>query len=247
LKLPERLARIAVYVTPGAAVADIGTDHALLPVYLVKEEICQKVIAGELHPGPLQAAKSTVAFYGLGNQIDVRAGNGLQVLRPGEADVIAIAGMGGAKIRDILQACPSVLKEVKRLILQPLGGSGILRTWLLSNGWFLTDEDLVFEGGRFYEIIVSQPGVPPEENKKNSGDGHYFESELYLEIGPKLIEKKHPLLISFLEKQIQEMENVVKALERARTPAARQMQCNWIKKIEFFKKVIACQLSAKPL
>jgi tRNA (adenine22-N1)-methyltransferase len=246
LKLPERLARIAVYVTPGAPVADIGTDHALLPVYLVKQEISPRVIAGELHPGPLQSARSTVAFYGLDNQIQVREGDGLQVLRPGEADVIVIAGMGGVKIRDILEASPAVLERVKRLILQPIGGAGILRDWLLSHCWSLMDEDLVLEGGRFYEIIIAEPGPSPEAEEKPLENCRDFEPGLYLEIGPRLVKKAHPLLVPFLEKQVQEMDGVIKALERARTPAARQMQRDWIKKMEFFKRVIACQLNAKP-
>ncbi len=249
MKLPERLARIAAYVKPGATVADIGTDHALLPVYLIKQGISPRVIAGELHPGPLQAARSTVAFYGLEKQIQVREGDGLQVLQPAEAETVVIAGMGGAKIKDILEASPAVLERVKRLILQPLGGSGILRNWLLSNGWLLVDEDLVFEGGHFYEIIVAEPGSPGGGERKEGGNhgnpNSDLESRLHLEFGPRLLEKRHPLLVPFLEKQVREMENVVKALERARTPAARQMQREWIRKIEFFKKVIACQLNAK--
>jgi len=238
LKLAERLARIAGYIIPGVPVADIGTDHALLPVYLVQQGISSRVIASDFNPGPLDAARSTVARYGLEKHIDIREGNGLQVLQPGEAAVIVIAGMGGAKIRDILAASPEVLKGVKRLILQPQGGAALLRQWLLENNWALTDEELVYEEGRFYVIIVSEPLPQPEECPE-------FENSL-LDIGPRLLEKKHPLLIPYLSRQIQSMEDVVKSLDGARSPGARDAQRELQEKVNYFKKVMKCRSDAKP-
>ncbi len=239
MRLAERLARVADYVIPGAAVADIGTDHALLPVYLVRQGISSRVIACDLNPGPLNAARAAVARYGLEKHVEIREGDGLQVLRPGEAAVIVIAGMGGAKIRDILAASREVLKGVKRLILQPQGGEALLRRWLLENNWALTDEELVYEDGRFYVIIVSEPLPQSEEYSK-------FEIGL-LDIGPRLLEKKHPLLIPYLNRQIQRMEDVVKFLDGASSPGARAARRELQEKVDSLRRVMKCLLNVEPL
>lgn len=233
MKPTERITRIASYVPKGVVAADIGTDHALLPVFLIREGICPRVIASDLHPGPLEKARSNVLLFGLNSFIEVRQGDGLQSLEPGEADVIVIAGMGGAKITDILGAYPGVLKSVQRLVLQPQSGAGFLRRWLLKNSWSLMDEDLVLENGRFYEIIVA--GHCP------SGSADPFLAGVdnpLLDIGPRLVEKKHPLLVPFLHERINNMESVLKALRYARTPAAREMRQEWRRKIDFFKGVL---------
>lgn len=231
MKLSKRIARIASFIPRGSVVADIGTDHALLPIYLVKEGICPRVFACDFYPGPLETAKDNVLLFGLGGQIEVRQGNGLQALDPGEADVIVIAGMGGAKIRELMSAAPAVLTSAKRLILQPQGGAVVVRKWLVNNNWLLLDEDLVLENDRFYEIIVAE--LLPEGK-----DLTVSENEFLFEIGPLLLEKRHPLLVPFLQEKVKNAEIVLKALRHARTPAAKEMRKEWQKKIKFFRRVI---------
>lgn len=223
---------------PGAVVADIGTDHALLPVYLVRQGIVRKVIATDVHSRPLDAARSTVARYGLCERIVLREGDGLRVLSPGEADVIVIAGMGGTTIRDILADSLKVQDQVKRLILQPQGGALCLRKRLLDHEWFLFDEDLVFEDGRYYVIIVAEPR-PQSVQRAVIDPG-------ILEIGPRLIEKKHRLLVPYLKQEIRQMEKIVRALKEGRTPAADEKRRAWNQKIDFYREVIRCQSSVKP-
>lgn len=231
MKIPERIIRIAGFIPKGTIVADIGTDHALLPVYLIQNGICPKVIASDLYPGPLETAKANVLLFGLNAFIEIRQGDGLQPLEPGEADVIVVAGMGGVKIKDILAASPDVLKSARRLVLQPQSAAGSLRRWLLENNWSLMDEDLVLENGLFYVIIVAEPR-PLDSSCAGEED------DLLLEIGPRLVEKRHPLLVPFLQEKIKNMESVLKALRYARTPAAKKMRQEWKKKIDFFKGVI---------
>lgn len=234
--LSERLTRIASFVPKGLVVADIGTDHALLPIYLVLEGISPRVIACDLHPGPLESAKANVFLYKLAKNIEIRQGDGLKALDPGDTAVIVIAGMGGAKIREILETSPAVLDGVFRMILQPQGGAGIVRRWLFDHNWQIIDEDLVLEHDNYYEIIISEPlgdiktmGIDKKPSRK--------EREL-LEIGPCLVEKKHPLLIPLLQKKIKLAENVLKSLRHAKTPAARKMRQEWRRKILLFRRVI---------
>jgi tRNA (adenine22-N1)-methyltransferase len=249
VKITERLARVASYVYQGAHVADIGTDHALLPAYLIQTKTCDRVIAVDVNPGPLSAARSTVVTYHLEEQIDIREGDGLKPLLPGEANLLVIAGMGGVKMMEILEASPSVLPPVRRLILQPLGAAVTLRHWLLEHGWQLTAEDLVLEDGRFYLIIVAEPHVASRQQGDHAGQAAVavqgLSEEQLLEIGPKLLEEKHPLLVPFLEKQLHDLERTAKALERARTPAAKEMQQVCQQKIKFLREMIKCQFVGK--
>ena len=145
MKLPERLLRIASYVPQSSLVADIGTDHALLPVYLARQGTCSRIIATDLQAGPLEAARSNVGLFNLWKQVDLRQGDGLDIIQPGEVNVIIIAGMGGVKINEILGMAGEVLQQIDRLVLQPSVGAGQVRRWLLGNGWDLVDEDLVID------------------------------------------------------------------------------------------------------
>ncbi|HHV63540.1 MAG TPA: SAM-dependent methyltransferase, partial [Peptococcaceae bacterium] len=153
IKLGPRLHTIASYVPPGARLADIGTDHAYLPVYLVQKGIIAKAIGVDIHQGPYTAACQTVKDYGLDNKIEVRLGNGLAPLEPGEVDTLTIAGMGGVTILEILNSNPLVTQEVSALILQPQGAEHRVRRELLAEGWKMQEECLVEEDERIYTVM----------------------------------------------------------------------------------------------
>lgn len=158
LKLVGRLAALAELVPEGSRVADIGTDHAYLPIELVQGHIVTSAIAGDVHLGPWKAAKEHVDALGLTHRISVRLGDGITVLSPEEVDVVIIAGMGGQTIIEILTGKPEVTKSLKRLILQPMVAANTVRRWLNENQWDVVDERLVQEEGRLYEIVVAEPG-----------------------------------------------------------------------------------------
>lgn len=183
MNIGERLEMIGSLVLPGTVLADIGTDHAYLPVYLLEEKKIEKAIAGDIAEGPCQAAAATVAMYNKKQQVEIRLGSGLSVLQPGEAACITIAGMGGSTMIDILSADMKVAVSAKRLILQPQTGAPSLRKWLLANGWGIVQEELVWEHKHLYEIIVAEHSESLQQ---------YSEAEL--EIGPLLLANKHPLL-----------------------------------------------------
>ncbi len=153
-ELGPRLQTIANFVPPGARLGDIGTDHAYLPLALVADGKITGAVAIDVHKGPYQSALNAVYSTGLADRIDVRFGDGLEPLVPGEVDALVLAGMGGVTILEILNNKPEVLHEVSTLILQPQGAEGRVRESLGSRGWRLKDEVLIEEANRVYTVIV---------------------------------------------------------------------------------------------
>lgn len=161
MKLSDRMQTIADGIDPGETVADIGTDHGQIPVWLFAKGISPKVILTDISEGSLAKAKETAAAYQFGQGLSFRAGDGLAVLRPGEADTVIIAGMGGKLIRQILAADPEHTLSFRKFILQPRKGYGHLRKWLLEHGFLFVREDIVRENHFLPEIItVVRPYVP---------------------------------------------------------------------------------------
>lgn len=169
IRLDERLATVASMVRRGSRVADIGTDHAYLPTYLVESGICPGGIAADIRQGPLDAACRTVTEAGLTDAIAVRLGDGLAPIEFGEADDIVIAGMGGETIAEILSAAAWVRDSRLQFVLQPMTRAEELRRWLLTNGFTITAERLVRDGHHLYPVMTAAfTGAPPEV------DEYYF-------------------------------------------------------------------------
>ncbi len=203
MNIGKRLASIGSKVPSGCVLADIGTDHAYLPVWLLQKQRIKSAIAGDIAQGPCKAAKNTVAMYGMKDKVDVRCGSGLKVLRDNEADCIVIAGMGGSTIADILSADLAIAQQAAMLILQPMAGASSLRKWLCEHGWRLAEEDLVQEGGHLYEIIVAVRGNSCE----------YSEAEY--EVGPCLMAKQHVLLPEQLQKLLTSYRKMLLNMEKS--------------------------------
>lgn len=165
MELTPRLKQIADLIPKGSKLADIGTDHAYLPAYCILNNISPSALAMDVNPGPLKSAENTVNQYGIANKVELRLSDGIEKLKPGEADVIVIAGMGGLLIESILKAHPEVLKEGTVLILQPMLAQKELREYLYSSKNSVTDEYLAVEGDKVYNIIVARAGyeIEPEE------------------------------------------------------------------------------------
>lgn len=154
-ELGVRLAAVAARVRQGARVADIGTDHALLPVWLVQSGRCPSAVASDIGEGPAAAARRTVSGAGLEAVVSVRVGDGLAPVQPDETDDIVIAGMGGETIAEILAAAPWVANERYRLVLQPMSKPERLRLFLAENGFSVQEEDVVAEGERLYTVMTA--------------------------------------------------------------------------------------------
>lgn len=228
LRLAKRLAALADYVPAGAVVADIGTDHAYLPIFLIEAGISNKVIATDLRTGPLAAALRTVEERRLGDCIELRLGDGLQPLAPGDAEVLVLAGMGGKAIKEILTAGAGVLNDVRRLVMQPMSEAGQLRIWLVENNWKIVDEKLICEGEHLYQIVVAEPGR------------ELFTEQLYLELGPRLIESKDPLLEVYLERIIARCRRALKGAAAGKSSASQEKARLLQDKLERLKEVAKC-------
>lgn len=206
MKISKRLATIAALVPSGSRLADIGTDHAYLPLYLVTEGIVSFAVAGEVNPGPFRAAGEALARVGLAGKIDLRFGDGLAVLAPGEVDTAVIAGMGGSTMVEILSARADITASLTRLILQPMQAAGAVRRWLAESGWRIVAETLVEEDGRLFEIIAAEQG----------GGGDY--DPIMYDVGPLLWVRRHPLLPAHLTALLAQACRV--AAEMAASPQA---------------------------
>jgi len=202
-RLSERLLVVASYVEQGAVVADIGSDHAYLPTYLIKKGIAQKVIAGEVTKGPFDAANTNVKKEGLENNIIVRLADGLFAIEESDCvDTVTIAGMGGSLITTILESGKQRLGHVKRIIAQPNIQAISIREWAVSNDWKLVDEQIILEDDKIYEILVLERG-------------HVVYSELELLAGPFLVNEKNKVFQSKWLSEIVEWNRVLSLITKA--------------------------------
>lgn len=162
MELTPRLRAIADLVPPGASFADIGTDHAYLPAWLLLNGVIKEAIAADLREGPLERAKETAKRYGVEDRMDFRLCDGLSAVREGEASVIAIAGMGGDTIAHILGQAPWTKNPEVTLLLQPMTSQPDLRQWLFENGYCIQTERTAREGEKLYTILCVRAGEMDE-------------------------------------------------------------------------------------
>ena len=165
IHLDERLSACAGMLS-GRPLADIGTDHAYLPLYAVISGIAPRAVAADVREGPLARAREHVKKYGAEGRIRLCLSDGLHNVLPEEADDIVIAGMGGETILQILSEAEWVRDPAKRLILQPMSKEENLRRWLKEQGFTLEREEAVISSGKVYAVMqASFTG-----KSKNSGD-----------------------------------------------------------------------------
>ena len=144
---------VAGLVRPCKTVADIGTDHAYVPAYLLQTGTAQRVIAADIHEKPLENAKKTLERFGLSERVELRLSDGLQNFRAGEADAFVIAGMGGEQIAAMLSAAAWLQATGIQLVLQPMTHGEDVRRALRENGFARVEEHTVSEGKRLYLVL----------------------------------------------------------------------------------------------
>lgn len=156
LKLTERLQLVADLLDPCECFADIGTDHAYLPVWILQNGKARYAVAADINPNPLKNARNTLAQYGFAEQIELRLSDGLQNIAPWEVQAVAVAGMGGNQIADMITGTPWLQDEKIQLVLQPMTHFEDVRRALRENGFSVLCEETVAEGERVYLVLSAR-------------------------------------------------------------------------------------------
>ncbi len=162
MKLPisKRLLCCASMVQPGSRVADIGTDHGYLGIYLLQSGAARHVIACDLRKDPLENARRNAKLFGVDGEMELRLSDGLEKIRPDEVDTVVMAGMGGDLIQKILSQCSWRKREGLQFILQPQSAGNVLRRWLCEDGFEIQCEEPVQDGHFLYTVMDIRQGEP---------------------------------------------------------------------------------------
>lgn len=162
MKLPisKRLLCCASMVQPGSRVADIGTDHGYLGIYLLQSGAARHVIACDLRKDPLENARRNAKLFGVDGAMELRLSDGLEKILPDEVDTVVMAGMGGDLIQKILSQCPWRKREGLQFILQPQSAGNVLRRWLCEDGFEIRREEPVQDGHFLYTVMELRQGEP---------------------------------------------------------------------------------------
>lgn len=156
IKLTNRLKAVAELVEPCSTFLDVGTDHAYLPAWLILNGVVRRAVASDIHEKPLENAQKTISLYGLEGKVDLRLSDGFAKILPNEAEEIAIAGMGGEQIADMIANTPWLKNSSTHLILQPMTHYEDVRRSLCENGFLILCEKTVAEGKRVYLVISAR-------------------------------------------------------------------------------------------
>lgn len=211
--LKGRLAVISQSVSKCNIVCDIGTDHAYIPIYLLKRGICKKAIVTDINKGPILIAQRNIRDHQLEGFIETRIGDGLEPLKDDEADIIIIAGMGGKLIERILSSDILKAQKAKLLILQPMNAEEIVTAWLYKNRFEIVDDELVKENSKIYNIKTA----------KWTGNQKEF-SDLELFISSKLINNKSDILFEYINKKIKILNNKILGIKLSKSAGEIELE-----------------------
>ncbi len=224
--MSERLKRVASFVEKNTILADIGSDHAYLPCYLVHNKVITKAIAGEVVKGPFESAQKQVKSEKLEHHIEVRFGNGLAVIQEEDlVETVTIAGMGGPLIASILKAGEDKLGTVETLILQPNIHAKVIREWAQANDWNIVNEVILEENDKIYEIIVLKRGKMVLSDKE-------------LLLGPLLIKEKSSIFQKKWSTELKEWERIKEQLQQISSKEVVEKLEELNQKISFVKELL---------
>ena len=204
--LSPRLQAVADLVPSGAQLADIGTDHGRLPVWLIQHGVIDQVVASDLRRRPLDRARALAERWEVSERISFRLCDGLSDISPGEAQVVTIAGMGGETIAGILHAASWTGQSGHTYILQPMSGLDGLRRYLSGHSFVICREVLVEEGDTLYVVLLAQPGKAPPLS----------EGEIW--VGRQSADMDSPLRGRYLDQECRKLQRAVAGLEQSERP-----------------------------
>lgn len=217
ITLTDRLQKIADEISRGETVADIGTDHGFLPIYLWENQICPKVIMADVSKGSLDKARCNCQTMYPDVSFDLRLGNGLEVLSEGEVDTVVIAGMGGILMTQIMASDMAKTRSIKKYVLQPRISAGKLRHWLIANDFCITGDRLVREN-RFICNVLTAVTDGRQNIKELQDDLSFFsslaEDDIQLEMPIWLMHD--PLGRELVQRRIDSEKSILSQLELSR-------------------------------
>lgn len=220
MEVSKRLKAVAELVSAGSIVCDVGCDHGYVPIYLIQNHICPKVIAMDVGAGPLNRAREHIRTFCLEKYIVTRLSDGVAELREGEADCLILAGMGGRLVIKILTEGRDKIRSMQELILQPQSDIAFVRSFLRKEGWRTVREDMVYEDGKYYPMMkvtyMSQNAGGRMTGLTEANDGtvealdglltlsdkesceREVRRQAYDRYGEYLLQHRHPVLHDFL-------------------------------------------------
>lgn len=222
-RLSKRLQAVADFVPAGCRLADIGTDHALLPVALLEEDLITHAIAMDVGEGPLERARQTVsgAEQKVRDRIETRLSDGFAALHDDEADCAVIAGMGGALTIQILKAADLKTLGITTLILEPQSEAEEVRRYLREARMYITDEAFVEDGGKFYPVLRVQTEAETDvylhaaRVLTEAGMKEERAMRILYRYGPLLVTGRDPVLRTYLERERARMEKALRNIEES--------------------------------
>lgn len=230
MELSKRLKAVAGLVTPGMRLADVGTDHGYIPIYLTEAGVIPSAIAMDINKGPLERAKEHIREHGLEGKIQTRLSDGLKNLQMNEADCMIAAGMGGGLVIRILSEERDTAGSLKELILQPQSEIDSVRKYLTEEGYRIVAEDMVYEDGKYYPMMKAVPCM--------AGAGEIPYSEEELEFGRVLLQQAHPVLGQFLEREMEIQNRILSALESQESVRAKKRMEEISYRIEWIRGIL---------
>ena len=247
--LSERLMKVVGMVSPCNAVCDVGCDHAFASIYMVKNGIAKKCIACDVGEGPLRSAGANISLYGLNEQIETRLGSGLSKVRPGEADCVIMAGMGGTLIKTIIEDDLNTAVSIKEWILEPQSDADLVRKLIRENGLVIKKEDMVTEADKIYPVIRAVKegsdldtglsySLPEDEDVDRAaklGAGKETLYEVFDCFGGYLLKTGNKVLKTYLNKGLAKCDNVIKGINEAENADERSMVR--LKEMEYTRKL----------
>lgn len=209
MEMSARLKLIAGFVTEGYVVADIGTDHGYIPIWLIKADRIPRAIAMDIGKGPLERAQENIKQYGYEDRIETRLSDGLKELRENEADSVVIAGMGGPLIVSLLEAGKTALNTVKELILSPHTDIYLVRHYLIENGYDIVREEMVYDMGKYYTVMKA---VHTEDKRVKS----LYDRDKYNYIyGRLLLMERSSVFMDFIKNEKDKLSVIFENLSRS--------------------------------
>lgn len=226
MRISDRLIKVAQMITPDRRVADIGTDHGYVPIYLMQHGLAKHVIAMDVKEGPLAKARENIRLCGLEDVIEVRLSDGFEKLQSGEVESVCISGMGGELMKKLLLNGRHVTESIEEFVLSPHSEISLVRAYMHEMGHMIIEEEMLKDDGKFYTILKTARGSEP------------VYTALENRYGRQLLKKREPVFMAFLEERRRKQKLILENLKRNGSLASAKRHVQIEREIEEITAII---------